>query len=64
MEERYTDRRMPKLVNVEGAAEILGVVPQYAYRLAEQGQLPGAKIGHAWIFRRVEVERVRDRRES
>jgi excisionase family DNA binding protein len=60
MEERYTDRRMPRLVNVEGAADILGFVPQYVYRLADSGKLKGARIGSAWIFRRVEVERFRD----
>lgn len=60
MEERYTDRRMPRLVNVEGAAEILGFVPQYVYRLAESGKLKGARIGSAWIFRRAVVEKLRD----
>lgn len=56
--ERYTDRHMPKLVNLNGAAEILGVSPQYVHRLAERGELVGAKIGASWVFRRVAVERL------
>ncbi|WP_250029918.1 helix-turn-helix domain-containing protein [Paractinoplanes maris] len=62
IQERYTDRHMPKLLNLNGAAEVLGVSPQYVHRLAERGQLVGAKIGASWYFRRVVVERLRDQR--
>lgn len=62
--ERYTDRHMPKLVNLNGAAEILGVSAQYVHRLAERGELVGAKIGASWLFRRVVVERLRDQRNG
>lgn len=62
--ERYTDRHIPKLLNLNGAAAVLGVSPQYVHRLAERGELPGAKIGASWMFRRVVVERLRDQRAS
>ncbi len=56
---RYcTDAAMPKLVNLNGAAELLGVSPQYAHRLAERGQLIGAKFGASWMFRRAVVEKL------
>jgi hypothetical protein len=55
---------MPDLVNVNGAARILGTTPQFVHRLAEADQLPGAKIGSGWFFRRSVVERLRDQRNS
>ncbi len=64
IQERYTDRHMPKLLNLNGAAEVLGVSPQYVHRIAERGELPGAKIGASWFFRRIVVERMRDRRAA
>lgn len=60
--ERYTDRHMPKLLNLNGAANLLGISPQYVHRLAERGELIGAKIGASWMFRHVVVERYRDQR--
>jgi excisionase family DNA binding protein len=62
--ERYTDRHMPKLLNLNGAAEVLGVSPQYVHRLAERGELVGAKIGSSWVFRRVTVERFDRQRKG
>lgn len=59
---RWTDRHLPELVNLNGAAKILGVVPQYVHRLAERGQLVGQKVGASWIFRKVVVERLREQR--
>jgi len=64
IEERYTDRRFPKVLNLNGAAEVLGVSPQYVHRLAERGELVGAKIGASWFFRRIVVERARDQRAA
>lgn len=58
----HTDRHLPELVNLNGAAEILGVRAQYVHRLAERGQLVGQKVGASWIFRRIVVERLRDQR--
>jgi phage terminase Nu1 subunit (DNA packaging protein) len=58
----HTDRHLPKLVNLNGAAEILGVRAQYVHRLAERGQLVGQKVGASWMFRQAVVERLRDQR--
>ncbi len=64
IQERHTDRGLPKLLNLKGAADLLGVSPQYVHRLAERGQLVGAKIGASWIFRRVMVERLKAQRDG
>ncbi|MEU4558451.1 helix-turn-helix domain-containing protein [Actinoplanes sp. NPDC023936] len=63
-QERYTDRHMPKLLNLKGAADVLGVSAQYVHRLAEREELPGLKLGASWIFRRVVVERFKERRDQ
>lgn len=64
VQERYTDRHMPRLLNLNGAADLLGVSAQYVHRLAEREELPGLKLGSSWIFRRVVVERLRERRDQ
>lgn len=60
------DRRIPDLVSLDEAADMLGVVRQYVHRLAQSGQLVGATVGKGktWVFRRVVVERLRDQRKS
>ncbi len=60
------DRHIPDLVTLDEAADILGVVRQYAHRLAHSGQLLGATVGKGktWVFRRVVVERLRDQRDQ
>lgn len=64
MKEPPRDRHIPDLVSLKEAADILKVVRQYAHRLADRGQLVGAKVGGTWVFRRVVVERLRDQRGS
>lgn len=61
---RYTDRRMPRVLNLQGAAELLHVSPQYVHRLAEAGRLVGVKVGSSWFFREAVVERFRDQRQK
>ena len=39
-----------KTLNLEEAAELLKVHIETLGRLAKTGQLPGAKIGRAWVF--------------
>lgn len=58
------DRHIPDLVTLDEAATILGVVRQYAHRLAIRGQLPGATVGRGktWVFRRAVVERLAKQR--
>jgi excisionase family DNA binding protein len=57
-----TDKRMPALLSLEQAAQVLGVVRQYAHRMAKAGDLPGQQVGKTWVFRTVAVLKVRDER--
>lgn len=50
------DPRIPDLVSLTEAAEILGISRQGAHKRADRGQLLGAKVGGTWVFRRVVVE--------
>ena len=36
--------------DINEAAELLKISPATAYELAESGELPGARIGRAWVF--------------
>ena len=58
------DRHIPDLVDLQEAGAILGVSKTIAHRLAERGDLIGAKVGNKWAFRRVVVERLRDKRSG
>jgi len=39
-----------EILNIEGAADLLGVSPTLIYKLARKSQIPGTKIGRAWRF--------------
>ena len=43
-------------ITPEEAAQYLRVNPQTVYRLLRRGKLPGAKIGHQWRIRRIDLE--------
>jgi excisionase family DNA binding protein len=58
------DRHIPDLVSATEAAEMLGVTRQAVQLMANNGQLPGAKVGNTWVFRRVLVERAADERKA
>ena len=60
MTEFPRDPKIQDLVGATEASEILGVSRQTVVLRAATGSLLGAKIGKAWIFRRVVVERDRD----
>lgn len=62
IEQKKTDKRLPDMLNLNGAAELLGLSPQYVHRLAERKELIGYKIGSAWWFRKAVVERLHQRR--
>lgn len=57
-----TDKRMAPLLSLDQAAKVLGVVRQYAHRMARDGRLPGQQVGKTWVFRTVVVLHVRDGR--
>jgi hypothetical protein len=54
------DPRIPDLVSLQEAADILGISKQATLKRAMAGQLLGARAGNAWVFRRVLVEGARD----
>jgi excisionase family DNA binding protein len=39
-----------KTLNIDQAAEFLGVHKETARRMVASGQLPGVKIGRSWMF--------------
>ena len=64
IQQRKTDRHLPEMLNLNGAADLLGLSPQYVHRMAEREQLVGYKIGSAWWFRKAVVERLKAQREK
>lgn len=59
-----TDKRMPALLSLDQAAHVLGVVRQYAHRMAVDGRLPGQQVSKTWVFRTAVVIKVRDERRE
>ncbi len=53
------DPRIPDLVSLTEAAEILHITRQAAHLRAQNGQLKGALVGKTWVFRRAVVEAAR-----
>jgi excisionase family DNA binding protein len=43
---------MDEILTAREAAELLKVHKRTVYRLAEEGVLPGSRIGHRWRFSR------------
>lgn len=41
-----------EIMTVEDVARYLKVKPQTVYKWAQEGQIPGAKVGKEWRFRR------------
>lgn len=52
------DPRIPDLVSLRQAAEILGISKQAAHKRALKGQLQGTQVDGAWLFRRAVVEKA------
>ena len=42
----------PEILDVQGAATLLGVSPRTIYKLAAKGTLPAVKLGREWRFAR------------
>lgn len=57
------DPKIPDLVSMTEAAEMLGISRQAMRKRAERGQIAGAQIGEAgvWVFRRALVKEVAER---
>ncbi len=41
-----------EIMNVEDVAKYLKLKPQTVYKWAQEGQIPGTKLGKEWRFRR------------
>lgn len=54
------DPRIPDLVSLREAAALLGITKQAAHLRVQKGQLRGAQIDGAWVFRRTVIEAARD----
>lgn len=46
-----------EIMTLKEVAEYLKVAEKTAYRLVAEGKLPGFKVGGAWRFRRVDMEK-------
>lgn len=46
----------PKILTIREVAALLRVADKTAYTLAQEGQLPGFKVGGQWRFRRTDIE--------
>jgi excisionase family DNA binding protein len=44
-----------EILDVAGAAELLGVSPWTIYQLARKGTIPGARVGKEWRFARASL---------
>ncbi|MFF3867336.1 helix-turn-helix domain-containing protein [Micromonospora sp. NPDC001898] len=53
------DPKIPDLVSLQEAADILGISKQAVHKRVEASQLVGARVGTAWVFRRSVVEAAR-----
>ncbi|MEV4521495.1 helix-turn-helix domain-containing protein [Micromonospora tulbaghiae] len=53
------DPKIPDLLSLQEAADLLGISKQAVHKRAERGQLLGARAGNAWVFRRAVVEAAR-----
>jgi len=48
----HPESLFPEVMSVRELAEFLRISVHTAYRLAEQGKLPGRKVGKHWRFHR------------
>ena len=46
-----------EILTVKELAEYLKIAEKTAYRFASEGRVPGFKVGSAWRFRRMEIDR-------
>ena len=46
------------IITIKEAAALLGIHPNTAYRLANDGGLPASKVGGSWRLSRADVEAI------
>jgi len=49
-----------KILGIEGLSEYLDVSKSTLYKLAQQGKLPGQKVGKHWRFRQETIDKWLD----
>lgn len=49
---------MPEVMTVAEVADYLRLNEATVYRLAQQGKIPGAKLGRQWRFKREVIDRL------
>ena len=52
-----------KLLNIDEVASYLRLNRYTVYRMAERGELPGAKIARRWRFTEVDIKRWIERKK-
>ncbi len=53
-----------EILTVKELADYLKIAEKTAYRFASEGKVPGFKVGSAWRFRRVEIDRWIEQQEA
>ncbi|MCT2280879.1 helix-turn-helix domain-containing protein [Micromonospora chalcea] len=53
------DPKIPDLVSIQEAADLLGISKQAVHKRVDRGQLVGAPVGNTYVFRRVVIEAAR-----
>jgi excisionase family DNA binding protein len=54
----------PDVLTITDLARYLQVSKSSLYKLAQEGKVPGQKVGKHWRFRRETIDRWLDRREE
>jgi len=52
------------IMTAEDVAKYLKITPATVYRLAQRGELPGAKIGRVWRFRKEAIDNLLQEHET
>ena len=57
-------KQVPDVLTLNEVAEYLRIPRSTAYKLAQEGKIPGQKVGRHWRFRRETVQSWLDRRRA
>lgn len=53
------------ILTIKEVAVYLKLTERTLYRLVQEGQVPGFKVGNSWRFKRADIERwIEDQKES
>jgi excisionase family DNA binding protein len=50
-------KKVPDILDLRGLASYLRIPKSTLYRVAQQGKIPGQKVGRQWRFLRAAVDR-------